>query len=341
LPRAAPVREAKKTEDVRTLREEATPMSVKPEDEYMHANTGEGNFNESMYFNFYDRERRRGGFVRIGNRANEGYAEVTLALYEPDGTALFNYKRPEIADNGAFAAGGMRFEVRKPFEHLAVAYEGHAVYLARPLDLEDPRAAFTANPHRPVSLQLDFYGLSPMYGGESDGDGSGGEMVFAKGHYEQHVRAAGKLRIDGVEHDVDGFGLRDHSWGPRSWQSPKSYRWLTGQFDSGFGFMASQIFTPGGSELRSGFVFRNGENHFVQPVRLETRWGEPGAYQEEISVTLCGGAEEIEIQGKVLGMLPLRNRRDGKVTRISEGMTEWRSGDHVGYGLAEYLDQIA
>ena len=27
--------------------------------------------------------------------------------------------------------------------------------------------------------------------------------------------------------------------------------------------------------------------------------------------------------------------------RISEGMTEWRCGEHVGYGLAEYLDQIA
>jgi hypothetical protein len=39
-------------------------------------------------------------------------------------------------------------------------------------------------------------------------------------------------------------------------------------------------------------------------------------------------------------MIPLRNRRDGKVTRIAEGMTEWRWGDRVGYGLAEYLDHL-
>ena len=39
-------------------------------------------------------------------------------------------------------------------------------------------------------------------------------------------------------------------------------------------------------------------------------------------------------------MLPLRNRRDGKVTRISEGLTEWRCDGHVGYGWSEYLDQI-
>jgi hypothetical protein len=40
-------------------------------------------------------------------------------------------------------------------------------------------------------------------------------------------------------------------------------------------------------------------------------------------------------------LIPLRNRRDGLVTRISEGMTEWRLEDgRVGYGLSEYLDQI-
>ena len=30
----------------------------------------------------------------------------------------------------------------------------------------------------------------------------------------------------------------------------------------------------------------------------------------------------------------------GKVTRIAEGMTEWRWGDRVGYGLSEYLDHL-
>ena len=40
-----------------------------------------------------------------------------------------------------------------------------------------------------------------------------------------------------------------------------------------------------------------------------------------------------------------RNRRtspEGEqlVTRISEGMTEWRSDGRVGSGLSEYLDQI-
>ena len=52
------------------------------------------------------------------------------------------------------------------------------------------------------------------------------------------------------------------------------------------------------------------------------------------------------VTGKVLRLIPLRNRRrtpegDEMVTRISEGLTEWTLDDgRVGYGLSEYLDQI-
>jgi hypothetical protein len=314
-------------------------MAVKPQDEYMHANTGEPNFNESMYFNFYDRAARLGGFVRIGNRANEGYAEVTLAVYQPDGTALFNYMRPSIADNSEFNAGGARFEVIEPFARVRVAYDGTAVYLARPLDLEDPKRAFMSNPHQSVRLELDYAGLSPMYGGEAPADTP--DMVFARGHYEQHVKAQGRMTIDGRTTELQGLGLRDHSWGPRSWQSPKFYRWLTCEFDDRFGFMGSQIVLQNGTELLSGFVFKDGENHLVQQLDLHTDWTDVAHYHERLRTTLRTAAGEFRIEGRVLTMLPLRNRRDGKVTRISEGLTEWHCGDHVGYGLSEYLDQIA
>jgi hypothetical protein len=315
-------------------------IDVRPHDDGMHENTGEPNFNESMYFNFYDRRARFGGFARVGNRPNEGYAEVTLALYQPDGTALFNYLRPAIADNARFEAGGMRFEVLEPFRQLRVSYDGSAVFLARPRDLEDPRRAFTSNPHQPVQVRLDYVGLSPMYGGEAEGPITNSEMVFARGHTEQHVQARGHVIVDGVRTPIDGLGLRDHSWGPRSWQSPRYYRWLTGEFDAGFGFMGSQIVTQGGTELLSGFVFRDGRNHLVQRLALSTDWAADGHYHDRLTVSLQTADGDVPITGRVLVLLPLRNRRDGKVTRISEGLTEWRCGSHVGYGWSEYLDQM-
>src|SRR5262245_56748142 len=119
-------------------------------DDLMHDNTGESNFNESAYYNFYDPACRLGGFVRVGHRPNEGYAEMTVCLYLPDGRVAFMFQRPEIRDNAHFAAGGLAFEVRTPFKEHAIRYQGSCCLLARPLDLLDPRRAFGENPHGPV-----------------------------------------------------------------------------------------------------------------------------------------------------------------------------------------------
>ena len=88
--------------------------NLKPEDDYTHPVGEASNFNESMYFNFFDPGQSIGGFIRIGNRANEGRAEVTVTLYLQDGRVLFAFKRAPIEHNEAFDAGGARFEVIGP-----------------------------------------------------------------------------------------------------------------------------------------------------------------------------------------------------------------------------------
>jgi hypothetical protein len=97
--------------------------NIVPEDDFTHPLGPEPNFNESMYFNFFDRERSIGGFLRLGNRANEGHAEMTVIVYLPDGRVLFMFKRPEIENNGVFDAGGCRFEVLEPTETLRTVYQ--------------------------------------------------------------------------------------------------------------------------------------------------------------------------------------------------------------------------
>ena len=162
----------------------------------MHALEEASNFNESMYFNVYDPAERIGGFLRLGNRANEGYAELTTCLYLPDGRVAFMYNRPEIANNDAFDAGGTRFEVVTPFEELRTTYDGKVALLDEPLQMANPRKAFTENPWVEAHVDLTHRGVSPMYGGEpvnDDGsplaeDHSGG---FARGHYEQHMAVDG------------------------------------------------------------------------------------------------------------------------------------------------------
>jgi len=308
--------------------------NVKPEDDYTHPLGPEPNFNESVYFNFFDRAQQRGGFVRIGNRANEGYAEMTVIVYELDGSALFNYKRPPITSNDGWDAGGLKVEVLVPGEKLRTTYDGSVVYLADPRAMSDPGKAFKENPHRRLKLDLVHEGVGPLYGHVGKpGDGND----FARAHFEQHMRVGGTLSVDGgTETTLTGHGLRDHSWGPRYWQSTPSYRWITGNFGDDLGMVISVI---GG---RVGGVFHKGEELIrITDVKLDTDYEAESNFHRALraEVTLENG-DKHRLEGTVKGFIPLRNRRAGMSTHIGEGMTEYLlDGARRGYGLSEYLDQ--
>jgi hypothetical protein len=298
-----------------------------------------------MYFNFFDTRQQLGGWMRLGNRANEGQAEMTICLYLPDGRVLFNFKRPQIQDNAAFDAGGLVFEVLDPAQKLRTSYRGSALELTEPRDMADPRRAFKENPMRRVGFDLTHDAVGPMYGGsrhkkEEDRDAS---QQFGKAHYEQHMRVTGQLEIDDEILQIEGFGLRDHSWGPRYWQAIHQYEWLTLNFGEDLGAMVSIIQRDAEGKERSagGVLVRGMELERLVDARIEPRFEENGLFHEGLVATVTTEAgEELTIEGEVKGFIPLRNRREGLVTHIGEGMTEWRLGDRVGYGLSEFLRQV-
>lgn len=310
--------------------------NVKPEDDYTHPLGPEENFNESVYFNFFDREKQLGGFVRIGNRANEGYAEMTVIVYQPDGSALFNYKRPQISSNDTWDAGGLKVEVLVPGEKIRTTYEGKLVYLSDPRAMQDPSSAFKENPFKEVKIDLLHEGVGPIYGHVAD-ETSGND--FARAHYEQHMKVTGTIQVEGDEPmTLNGHGLRDHSWGPRYWQSIADYRWITGNYGDDLGMVISIVGD------RVGGVFQKGDAIVrITDVKLDSEYEDGTNYHRALKakVTLEDG-EEHTVEGRVKGFIPLRNRRAGQITHIGEGMTEYLlDGQRVGYGLSEYLDQLA
>jgi len=312
----------------------------------MHELGPEPNFNESMYFNCFDPRSNLGGFFRLGNRPNEGTGEMTICLYLPDGRVGFMFQRPRVTTNDAFEAAGMRFDVVAPFNELRVTYEGPVVVLDDPLQMADPRRAFTSNPSAPCSVELSYRGVSAMFGGEPEEPAERPGEEFARGHYEQLVGAQGVIRVADQDWEVDGFGLRDHSWGPRYWQAPWYYRWLTANVGGDFGFMGSRIARRDGPGTRGGFVWEDGAMHLCHDFRISTGWKGNDRYHESIEAELVSGERRWIVRGSVVRLIPLRNRRtapDGSelLTRISEGLTRWTLDDgRVGFGLSEYLDQI-
>ena len=324
-------------------------LRLDPRDEYPHPIEADRNFNESMYTNIFDPSSRLGGWFRVGNRPNEGYAEVSCCLYLPDGGVGFMFGRPEIQNNDALDAGGMKFEVVEPFKKLRLTYEGMVCLMKNPLDMANPKKAFTENPLVNCKADLHYQGAAPMYGGERvSEDGTPiqekPEEAFARAHYEQHMMGRGTITVGDQDFRVDGYGLRDHSWGPRYWQNIHWYRWLPMCWGKDFGMMISVVTMTDGSQIIGGMVLRNQEYVMIDEARIETDW-DANYYQKGLKAWARTAEQEYEIEGRVLSLLPLRNRRkapDGRVleTRITEGMTEYRCQGRVGYGMSEYLDQI-
>jgi hypothetical protein len=82
----------------------------------------------------------------------------------------------------------------------------------------------------------------------------------------------------------------------------------------------------------------------IRDARIESEWDE-NWYQTRLRAWVKTDEREYDVEGRVISMIPLRNRRtrdDGSelVTRITEGMTEYTCDGKTGYGLSEYLDQI-
>lgn len=323
---------------------------LSPEDEYTHVPDKAQNYNESMYLNVFDPVQKIGGWFRLGNRPNEGYAEMSVCLYLTGGRVAFMYGRPKISDNKAMNAGGLRIEVIEPFKKLRVTYEGRAVLLEKPEQMSDPSQAFKTNPVLPCTVALDYEGVSPMFGGETvNADGSplvvDAEKSFAKAHYEQHVAASGQFTIGDERFELSGYGLRDKSWGPRYWQAINWYRWCPMNFGRDFGMMLSIVAGETGAPRQGGMVLKDGKYDLIKSVSIESDWDKAWHQTTFRADVATESGATYKVEGRVLSLIPLRNRRkapDGTelVTRITEGFTEYKCNGMTGYGMSEYLDQI-
>jgi hypothetical protein len=126
---------------------------------------------------------------------------------------------------------------------------------------------------------------------------------------------------------------------------PWYYRWLTANFGDDLGFVISVVTARDGSERIGGMILRDGAYEHIHDAKISTEWSGDDVYHRSLRATATTKHDTYEITGTVLNLIPLRNRRttpEGEklVTRISEGLTEWKLRDRTGYGLSEYLDQI-
>lgn len=319
---------------------------LSPEDEYPHAPGPEANFNESVYVNSFDDSTGVGGWMRLGNRVNEGRAELSVVLYLPDGRIACRFARPRIEDNEAFDAGGLKFEVGEPMRRLEAEYVGELMIVSDPDALREPERLFAEAPRLPGAVRWTLDTISPQHGGEPlrDDVPTMYGRDFSLGHFNQHVRTTGEIWVGNDMFRVAGHGWRDHSWGPRWWTNIHWYRLFLAAFPDGRGLMIHRIADASGRTRRSGVLLLDGVYHEIADFDAITRWT-PARDPAEIELVVrCETGLTATIRAEVLSLAPLRNRReeDGRtlVSRIAEGQTRFVWDGVTGYGMTEYIERV-
>jgi hypothetical protein len=318
---------------------------MRPQDEMTHTPDASLNFNESVYTNGFDTASPVGGWMRLGNRVNEGYAELSVCLYLPDGRIACQFQRPSITSNDRFDAGGLSYAVVEPLKKASMTFDGEMLIVDDPDALRDPKALFANGTKVPGHVHWVHEAESPVHGGEPV-NGAVPTMYgrdFSRGHFNQHGHVHGEIRVDGDTFPIDGRGWRDHSWGPRYWQAIYFYRLFIANFPDGDGFMLLKITDQNGVTRRVGVLLVGGVYEEILDMDLSTQWSNQKD-PRRVDIGVRTANRKAIITGEIVTLAPLRNRRkaDGVTleSRIAEGFTRFTWDGRQGYGMTEYIERI-
>lgn len=315
------------------------------QDEYPHFPSGETHYNESVYTNAFDAKSGVGGWMRVGNRANEGYTEKSVVIYLPDGRIACAFGRPAIEDNTRFEAEGLEVETVEPFRRQIMRYSGEVFLLNDGTLLRDPKRLFAKAPRVSADIVWDHRSENPLHGGVpiSDDQPTMYGRDFSLGHFNQHSTVTGHVKVGDTTWAMDGFGWRDHSWGPRQWSNLFIYRLFLATFDERNGLMLLKIHSKDGSARSVGALLINGEYDEVRDLSIITDWTE---YLDPRTtrIGVRTATRSIAIDVETCTTAPLRNRRsDGDTmfeTRIAESKSRFRWGNREAWGMSEYIERL-
>jgi hypothetical protein len=316
-------------------------------DEGLHEVGRASNWNESRYADFWDPAQRIGGWFRLGNRPNEGHAEMSACVYLPDHTVAFAFGRLSITAN-ELGAGGQAWQILRPFRCNRLSYRGPLSVLADPWALTDPKRAFAESPQVEADIELtcESAGLDTVMGSDQDHT----DLIFLPGqadfHYQHLAHVTGSVRLGDQQWAVDGRGGKDHSWGPRNWHAKIYLRWLIAAIDERNGFMLTRAVGPT-KQTRSGFVLADGTFQVVDDFTMRNSYGGPPNHElTRVEVELRSGDLRWTATGRPQGWLPLRHRQRNEagepaLLRIVKSPVDWVLGDgRVATGHCEYHDRI-
>jgi hypothetical protein len=211
-----------------------------PDDDALHDPSDSFYDNETFWFSFFVPERGLGGWLYTGVRQHPGLTTGGLWMWDRTGVhpeelpfyENFSYlKQPTERGPAHLAfANGMSVTVREPLMSYDLGYDDRdRVKVALRFDAVEP----------PVALRRG----EPPYPSAS--------------HFDQTGRVTGTVTLDGERIEVDCYGMRDRSWGPRTERGYRrvGYTWFAGLDVSLLSYTAP---SADQDDIYAGYIRREG-----------------------------------------------------------------------------------
>jgi len=308
-----------------------TQAVIEPADEAFHSPGPEEQWSDSLYFGGGDARSGAAFYSRIGWRPNEQRIEGAVGVWLPDGRFLLAFAREEApaseppAGDGA-AAGPVAYECASPLELWRLRFDGAGRLFARAEDVGEARDAYETVALGGELLFTAWIAPFEFHSGLTQG--------VARRHYEQPGSVAGVLTVGGDRIPFAGAGMRDHSWGVRDWQGVPYWRWMGMLVDPDTFVLLNNVGTADGGETVGGCLMLGGE---LAPIVTGATEGDQRGFVARASDEL---GREVELCGEAVSVAPLRQRREGRLTLVNEGLTRLRWDGREGLGISEWLVQM-
>lgn len=324
-------------------------------DERMHPVGDDAAWSESYYFNFIDPDSKVAMFTRMGFRPGDGWADGLHVVYLGGDRVAFTYARREIGqDLGKYDAdlsvGGLELVCHKPFERWQIRYQGQAQDIADSAILLERRKARPEGWYREglLAMRVDFDALAaPHYASSGP-----------RGHFEQTGRVRGTIALSGEQFVVNGFGVRDKSWGPRDWgasstrsndrqasggqKSPAPFvNWFSMNFGSALALGGSCFRTREGRLRGNGWIQRNGDTQELLDVEITSEYRAQTIWHTAVHLTgRAADGESVSVRGRMLTVCPTKIPTHGGAIFVNEGLAQFESAGLIGYGISEHWHAV-
>jgi hypothetical protein len=269
-------------------------------------------------------------YSRVGRRPNEGVTEGALGLWLPGQGFLLSFARGGLGEE--IEAGPVGFGCALPFRLWEIRFAGAGRLFERAEHIATRRDDYETVEIKAALRFAAWHDPLSFRSGLTDG--------VATAHYEQPGSIAGTIEVDGRRHPLAGRGMRDHSWGVRDWQAVPYWRWFGLIADPDNFLVLNNVGTRDGGEVAGGFMMRDGVLAPIEACETESELDpELGCQRSFVARARDAAGRETTLSGRATEVAPLRQRRDGRLTHVNEGLTEYEWEGRRGTGISEYLTQ--